>query len=106
MGSPSGHQDRSARPDTIGVPAHGMAPLHRSRPRRPGLTPVSATRPPAAPPAPRRRGLRALVAATAVSSVGDGAFIAAAPLAAAVVTRNPTAVAIVTAAEYLPWVLV
>ncbi len=46
------------------------------------------------------------MAATATSSVGDGAFIAAAPLAAAVVTRNPTAVAAVTAAEYLPWVLV
>jgi MFS family permease len=58
------------------------------------------------PPDRRRRGLRALVAATAISSVGDGAFIAAAPLAAAVITRNPLAVAMVTAAEYLPWVLV
>jgi MFS family permease len=67
---------------------------------------VTATRPQTAPPARWRRGLRALVTATAVSSVGDGAFLAAAPLAAAVVTRNPTAVAAVTAAEYLPWVLV
>jgi MFS family permease len=66
---------------------------------------VTAPRPQTAPPS-RRRGLRARVAATAVSSVGDGAFIAAAPLAAAVVTRNPAAVAVVTAAEYLPWVLV
>lgn len=63
-------------------------------------------RPLTAPPARSRRGLRFLVTATAVSSVGDGAFLAAAPLAAAVVTRNPTAVAVVTAAEYLPWVLV
>jgi MFS family permease len=68
--------------------------------------PVTAERSQAAPPARRRRGLRALVTATAISSVGDGAFIAAAPLAAAVVTRNPAAVATVTAAEYLPWVLV
>jgi MFS family permease len=67
---------------------------------------VTPTRPQVASPAPQRRGLRALVAATVVSSVGDGAFIAAAPLAAAVVTRDPTAVAVVTAAEYLPWVLV
>jgi len=41
-----------------------------------------------------------------VSSLGDGAFLAAVPLAAAAVTRNPTAVAAVTAAMYLPWVLV
>ncbi len=53
-----------------------------------------------------RRGLRALLAANGISAVGDGAFLAAAPLAAAAVTRNPTAVAIVAAAEYLPWLLV
>jgi MFS family permease len=67
---------------------------------------VTAVRPQAAPSARSRRGLRALVAATGVSSAGDGAFIAAAPLAAAVVTRDPAAVATVTAAEYLPWILV
>lgn len=54
----------------------------------------------------RRRGLRALVAANGVSSAGDGVFLAAAPLAAAAITRDPAAVAAVTAAEYLPWVVV
>jgi MFS family permease len=44
--------------------------------------------------------------AVGVSSLGDGAFLAALPLAAAAVTRDPTAVAVVTAAMYLPWVLV
>ncbi|MEQ4209624.1 MFS transporter [Actinopolymorpha sp. B9G3] len=55
--------------------------------------------------ASRPRGLRALVTATYVSSLGDGAFAAAAPLAAAAITRDPTAVAVVAAAEYLPWLL-
>jgi MFS family permease len=54
----------------------------------------------------QRRGVRALVAATGVSSVGDGAFLAAAPLAAAAITRDPAAVATVAAAEFLPWILV
>ncbi|MBN1174823.1 MAG: MFS transporter [Micromonosporaceae bacterium] len=58
------------------------------------------------PTARARRGLRALVAATAISSAGDGAFVAAAPLAAAAVTRDPALVALVTAAEYLPWLVV
>lgn len=53
-----------------------------------------------------RRGLRALLVANSVSSVGDGAFLAAAPLAAAAITRDPTAVAVVAAAEYLPWLVV
>lgn len=52
------------------------------------------------------RGLGALAAAAGISSLGDGAFLAAAPLAAAAVTRDPVAVAVVAAAEYLPWVLV
>jgi MFS family permease len=55
---------------------------------------------------PARRGLRALLAATGTSALGDGAFLAAAPLAAAAITRDPTAVAVVLAAEHLPWVLV
>ncbi|MEV6895676.1 MFS transporter [Kribbella sp. NPDC051137] len=50
--------------------------------------------------------LRALYVATAVSSFGDGVFAAAVPLAAAAVTRDPTAVAIVSAAEMVPWVLI
>jgi MFS family permease len=52
------------------------------------------------------RRLRALYVATAVSSFGDGIFAAAIPLAAAAVTRDPTAVAIVSAAEMIPWVLI
>jgi MFS family permease len=55
---------------------------------------------------PSRAGLGRLWSAVGVSSLGDGAFLAALPLAAAAVTRNPTAVAAVTAAMYLPWVLV
>ncbi|GAA5021686.1 MFS transporter [Actinopolymorpha pittospori] len=54
----------------------------------------------------RPRGLRALVTATYVSSLGDGALAAAAPLAAAAITRDPAAVALVSAAEYLPWLVV
>lgn len=37
---------------------------------------------------------------------GDGAFLAAAPLLAASLTRDPLAVSTVTAAFYLPWLLV
>src|SRR4051794_35136216 len=50
--------------------------------------------------------LRALYVATAVSSFGDGIFAAAIPLAAAAVTRDPTAVAIVSAAEMVPWLVI
>jgi MFS family permease len=50
--------------------------------------------------------LRALYVATAVSSFGDGIFAAAIPLAAAALTRDPTAVAIVSAAEMIPWVVI
>jgi MFS family permease len=67
---------------------------------------MSAPSPQATPTTRSGRGLRALVAATGVSSLGDGAFVAAAPLAAAAITRDPAAVATVTAAEYLPWLLV
>src|SRR3954471_21471778 len=52
------------------------------------------------------RRLRALYVATAVSSFGDGIFAAAIPLATAAVTRDPTAVAVVSAAEIVPWVLI
>lgn len=50
--------------------------------------------------------VRALYVATAVSSFGDGVFAAAVPLAAAAVTRDPTAVAVVSAAEMIPWVVI
>ncbi len=43
--------------------------------------------------------------ANAVSSTGDGAFVAALPLLAVTITRDPRLVAVVTAAIYLPWLL-
>lgn len=51
-------------------------------------------------------GLRALYGSVAVSSLGDGMFSAAVPLAAALLTREPAAVAVVAAAEMLPWLLI
>ena len=49
---------------------------------------------------------RALWASAGVSSVGDGAYLVAAPLLAAFITRDPVAVAIVSAATVLPWLVV
>jgi MFS family permease len=43
--------------------------------------------------------------ANAISSTGDGAFVAALPLLAVTITRDPRLVAVVTAAGYLPWLL-
>jgi MFS family permease len=43
--------------------------------------------------------------ANTVSSTGDGAFVAALPLLAVTITRDPRLVAAVTAATYLPWML-
>jgi MFS family permease len=43
--------------------------------------------------------------ADAISSTGDGAFVAALPLLAVTITRDPRPVAVVTAATYLPWLL-
>jgi len=54
------------------------------------------------------RGMRRVVpllAATGISVSGDGAFIAAAPLLAAALTRDPVAVSTVTAAFYVPWLI-
>ncbi|MFI6332220.1 MFS transporter [Micromonospora chersina] len=53
-----------------------------------------------------RRGFGALWSSAAVSSVGDGAYVAAAPLLAAFLTRDPIGVAIVSAAAAAPWFLV
>jgi hypothetical protein len=47
------------------------------------------------------RGLRALLAATSASAPGDAAFLAAAPLAAGAITRDPADVAVVLAADYV-----
>jgi MFS family permease len=43
--------------------------------------------------------------ANAISSTGDGAFVAALPLLAVTITRDPRLVSAVTAATFLPWLL-
>src|SRR2546427_11536795 len=43
--------------------------------------------------------------ANAISSTGDGAFVAAMPLLAVTISRDPRLVAVVTAAGYLPWMV-
>jgi len=43
--------------------------------------------------------------ANTISSAGDGAFVAALPLLAVTITRDPRLVSVVTAATYLPWML-
>ena len=60
----------------------------------------------AAPAAPRlSRDYWRLWWANAISSTGDGAFVAALPLLAVAITRDPRLVSVVTAATYLPWLL-
>ena len=59
-----------------------------------------------APAAPRlSRDYWRLWWANAISSTGDGAFVAALPLLAVTITRDPRLVSVVTAATYLPWLL-
>jgi MFS family permease len=43
--------------------------------------------------------------ANAVSAVGDGAFAAALPLLAVTITRDPRLISVVSAATYLPWLV-
>ena len=43
--------------------------------------------------------------ASAVSTTGDGVLVAALPLLAVTITRNPLMISLVTAAEFLPWML-
>jgi MFS family permease len=43
--------------------------------------------------------------AAAADNVGDGAFAAAVPLLAVTITRDPRLIAVVTAATFLPWLL-
>src|SRR5579872_4553628 len=43
--------------------------------------------------------------ANTISSTGDGAFVAALPLLAVTITRDPRLVSVVTAAIFLPWLL-
>lgn len=56
--------------------------------------------------APPRRGSGWLLGSVTVSSLGDGAYAGAVPVAAAALTREPAAVAAVAAAGALPWLLV
>src|ERR1700691_5409441 len=43
--------------------------------------------------------------ANAISSTGDGALVAALPLLAVTITRDPRLVSVVTAATFLPWMV-
>ena len=43
--------------------------------------------------------------ANAISSTGDGAFVAALPLLAVTISQDPRLVAVVTAASFLPWMV-
>jgi MFS family permease len=56
----------------------------------------------------RRLGseFRVLWAAAAVSNLGDGLRVAALPLLAATITRDPAQIAAVTAAIWTPWLLI
>ncbi len=61
---------------------------------------------PAAPAATRLgRAYWRLWWANAISSTGDGAFVAALPLLAVTITRDPRLISVVAAATYLPWLL-
>jgi MFS family permease len=55
------------------------------------------------PPARLSRPYWRMWWANAVSSTGDGAFLAALPLLAVAITKDPRLVSVVTAATYLPW---
>src|SRR5690349_20615291 len=57
---------------------------------------------PAEPCPAHTRRVTPLLVATGISVTGDGAVLAAAPLLAAALTRDPVAVSTVTAAFYLP----
>jgi MFS family permease len=53
----------------------------------------------------RNRKYRALLAATTISNLGDGAATVAYPWLASAVTRNPLLVALVAVAQRLPWLV-
>jgi MFS family permease len=63
------------------------------------------TMPPARTRAQLGRDYWRLWWANTISSTGDGAFAAALPLLAVTITRDPRLVSVVTAATYLPWLL-
>lgn len=55
---------------------------------------------------PSPRGLRLLLSSAAVSITGDGVLLAAAPLMAASLTRDPFQVGLVASATYAAWIVV
>jgi MFS family permease len=65
----------------------------------------STAQPPTTAPARLGRHYWRLWWANTVSSTGDGAFVAALPLLAVTITRDPRLVSVVTAATFLPWML-
>ncbi|KMS84618.1 MFS transporter, partial [Streptomyces regensis] len=58
-----------------------------------------------ASPARTRRGLPLLLGANAAANLGDGIAKVAFPLLAATVTRDPVLIAGLSAAQFLPWLL-
>jgi MFS family permease len=63
------------------------------------------TQAPSRPATALGRGYWRLWWANTISSTGDGALVAALPLLAVTITRDPRLVSVVTAATYLPWLL-
>ncbi|MBB3049485.1 MFS family permease [Prauserella isguenensis] len=59
----------------------------------------------ATPSAPARRGLPLLLGANLAANLGDGIAKVAFPLLAATVTRDPVLIAGLSAAQFLPWLL-
>jgi MFS family permease len=55
--------------------------------------------------APLGRAFGRLWAASAISTLGDGLTLTAAPLLAATLTRDPLSISLVSAAAFLPWLL-
>jgi len=53
----------------------------------------------------RGTGFAKLLAASAISNLGDGVYATALPLLAATLTRDPLLVSLVAFAEWLPWLL-
>lgn len=51
------------------------------------------------------RAYRKVLWANTISSVGDGAYVAALPLLAVTVTRDPRLIALVSAAAFVPWLV-
>ncbi|GAA1967911.1 MFS transporter [Kitasatospora viridis] len=66
-------------------------------------TPAGVPSTPAAAPTALPKAFHRLFAASAASSLGDGVYLAALPLLAAALTRDPFQIALVTSAALAPW---